>query len=184
NAMAHLETIIQATTDKDPTLNAVARIWKVLVLHRTTDTGGPIPYSQIGEPGRVIEFDSQKDIYYDFFKELDEATTLLKNNMGTASFGENDLIYDGDNAQWLKFGNTLRLRLALRISGIEPEKARTEAEKAVEGGVMTELDDNAFMRVSFNTPNGMNYQTGWNEQRMSANMESLMKGWNDPRMQK
>lgn len=184
NAMAPLETIIQATTDKDPTLNAVARIWKVFVLHRTTDTWGPIPYSQIGEPGRVIEFDSQKDIYYDFFKELDEATTLLKNNMGTASFGENDLIYDGDNAQWLKFGNTLRLRLALRISGIEPEKARTEAEKAVEGGVMTELDDNAFMRVSFNTPNGMNYQTGWNEQRMSANMESLMKGWNDPRMQK
>src|SRR5690606_10569749 len=115
---------------------------------------------------------------------LEEATALLKNNLGTASFGENDLIYDGDNAQWLKFGNTLRLRLALRISGIDSEKAKAEAEKAVEGGVMTELSDNAFMRVSFNTPNGMNYQTGWNEQRMSANMESLMKGWNDPRMQK
>src|SRR5688572_14741701 len=84
NAMAPLENIIHATADKDPTLNAVARIWKVFVLHRTTDTWGPIPYSQIGEPGMVIEFDSQKDIYYDFFNELEVATTLLKNNLSTA----------------------------------------------------------------------------------------------------
>src|SRR5690606_24180430 len=110
------------------------RIWKVFVLHRATDTWGPIPYSKIGEAGRVIDFDSQKDIYYDFFKELDEAGEILKANMATPSFDDKDPIFKGDNAKWLKFGNTLRLRLAIRISKIEPEKAKLEAEKAVANG--------------------------------------------------
>jgi hypothetical protein len=184
NAMAPLENIIKSTTGNDQSLNAVARIWKVFVMHRVTDTWGPVPYSSIGESGKSISYDSQKDIYYDFFKELDEATTDLKNNINKPSFGDKDLIFKGDNAKWLKFANTLRLRLALRISNVEPAKARVEAEKAVAGGVMTELSDNAFMAVNFNTPNGMNYQTGWNEQRMSSNFESLFVGWNDPRMSK
>ena len=184
NAIAPLENIIAATSESEPTLNAVARIWKVFVMHRVTDTWGPVPYSQIGESGRVIEFDSQQDIYYDFFKELDESVALLRNNIDKPSFGDKDLIYGGDNEKWIKFANTLRLRLALRISRVESEKAKQEAEAAVAGGVMTELSDNAFMKVSPNTPNGMNYQTGWNEQRMSSNFESLVVGWNDPRMTK
>lgn len=184
NAISPLESIIQATEDKDPTLNAVARIWKVFVLHRATDTWGPIPYSKIGEPGRIVDFDSQKDTYFDFFKELDEATATLKNNLNVPSFDDKDPIFEGDNSKWIKFANTLRLRLAIRISNVEPEKAKLEAEAAVAGGVMTDLDDNAFVTVSANNPNGMNYQTGWNEQRMSSNFESLMKGWDDPRMAK
>lgn len=184
NAMAPLENIIASTEGKDQTLNAVARIWKVFVMHRVTDTWGPVPYSKIGESGRIVEFDSQKDIYYAFFQELDKANTALKSNITKPSFGDKDLIFKGDNAKWIKFGNSLRLRLALRISKVEPAKAKEEAEKAVAGGVMAELGDNAFMAVSFNIPNGMNYQTGWNEQRMSSNFESLFVGWNDPRMSK
>jgi hypothetical protein len=184
NAMAPLHNIINTTKDNEPTLNAVARIWKVFVLHRATDTWGPIPYSSIGASGRVVAYDSQKDIYYDFFKELDESVALLKANINRASFAENDIVFNGDNEKWVRFGNSLRLRLALRISKVEPAKAKEEAEKAVAGGVMTDLDDNAFMAVNPNRPNGMNYQTGWNEQRMSANFESLFVGWNDPRMSK
>ncbi|HLU88543.1 MAG TPA: SusD/RagB family nutrient-binding outer membrane lipoprotein [Cyclobacteriaceae bacterium] len=184
SAMPALYTIIEQTRDKEPTLNAIARIWKVFVLHRTTDYWGPIPYSQIGAESTVIEYDAQKDIYYDFFKELDEAATLLKDNLDKPSFADKDLIYNGDNAKWLKFANTLRLRLALRISNVEPGKAKEEAEKAVAGGVFTELSDNAFMEVSPTIPNGFNLQSGWNESRMSSTMESLLKGYNDPRMEK
>lgn len=184
SAMPALYNIIESTKAKDPTLNAVARIWKVFVLHRTTDYWGPIPYSKIGEKGTVIGYDSQKDIYYDFFKELDEATTLLKANLAIPSFSTKDPIYAGDNAKWLKFGNTLRLRLALRISKVEPGKAKEEAEKAFAGGVMTELADDAYMAVTSANPNGFNLQSGWNESRMSSTMESLLKGYNDPRISK
>jgi len=168
NAIAPLENIIKSTEENEPTLNAVARIWKVFVMHRLTDTWGPVPYSKIGESGRVVGFDSQKDIYYGFFDELEEAAALLRSNISRLSFGDKDLIYRGDNEKWIKFANTLRLRLALRISKVEPAKAKEEAEKAVAGGVMVALEDNAFREVSPNMPNGMNYQTGWNEQRMSS----------------
>lgn len=183
-AMSPLQNIINATKENSPTINAVARIWKVFILHRATDTWGPIIYSQIGSPGRVITFDSQKDVYYDFFRELESADSLLKNNLGIPSFGDKDPIYHGNNSEWIKFGNTLRLRLAIRISLVDPAKAKMEAEKAVSNGVMTDISDNAFVTVSVANPNGMNFQTGWNEQRMSCEFESLFKGWNDPRMSK
>ena len=123
----------------------------------TTDDWGPIQYSKIGDKGTTISYDSQKDIYYDFFKELDEASKNLKSNINVPSFANKDLIYGGDNAKWLKFANTLRLRLALRISKVEPAKAKEEAEKAVADGVMMDTSDDAFMKVSANVNNGFMY---------------------------
>lgn len=183
STMPALMAIIGESQDL-PTINAIARIWKVFVLHRYTDYFGPIPYSQIGNfvQGEGVAYDAQKDIYYDFFKELDEATTALKNNLDAPSYGEQDLIYSGDNEKWLRFGNSLRLRLALRISGVEPEKARAEAEAAFAGGVLEDIADDAYVAATPAKYNSLNHISGWNEFRMSANMESLLKGYNDPRM--
>lgn len=183
--MPSLVTIINESEAGDlPTVNAIARIWKVFILNRTTDYIGPIPYSQMGNyvEGEGVAYDSQKDIYYDFFKELDEATQLLKNNLDKPSFGDKDLIYQGDNAKWLKFGNTLRLRLALRISLVEPEKAKAEAEAAIANGVLEDYSDDALMQSTAANFNGLNRITDWNEFRMSANMESLLLGYDDPRL--
>jgi len=144
---------------KAPTMNALARIWKVFVLHRTTDYFGPIPYSKIGSEEKVIDYDSQSAIYTDFFKELAEATADLKNNIAKPSYGGIDLIYGGDNSKWLKFANTLRLRLALRISKVDPAKAKTEAEAAVAGGVMLDNSDDAFCKVTSDNINAFNVQS-------------------------
>lgn len=184
-AMPPLMNILKETNAPEKkALNAIARIWKVFVMHRATDYYGPIPYSKIGYDSTVINYDNQKDIYYDLFKELTEATADLKQNIGQISYGEGDLIFHGDNAKWLKFGNTLRLRLALRISNIEPEKAKQEAEAAYTGGPMTDLSDDAYLEVSGVNYNGYNRQSGWNEFRMSQTMESLLVGYDDPRLSK
>jgi hypothetical protein len=180
-----LYIIIRETAGgKAPTMNALARIWRVFILHRTTDYFGPIPYSKIGSEEKVIPYDPQQDIYMDMFKELTEATTDLKNNISQPSYGAIDLIYSGDNAKWLKFANTLRLRLALRISKVDPAKAKAEAEAAVAGGVMLDNSDDAFCRVTSDNINAFNVQSGWNEFRMSATMESYLKGYADPRLPK
>jgi hypothetical protein len=178
-----LMNIIKESSDL-PAINAQARIWKVFMLNRYTDYFGPIPYSQIGNfiEGEGVAYDAQKDIYYDFFKELDEATTALKNNLSAPSFGDQDLIYNGDNAKWLKFANSLRLRLAMRISLVEPAKAKTEAEAAFAGGVLENTVDNANVVSTAAKFNGLNRISAWNEFRMSALFESLFKGYNDPRM--
>jgi len=180
--MPNLVNIIEQTEGSEPTLNAVARIWKVFAFQRLTDYFGPIPYSKIGVDTVVVNYDSQRDIYFDFFEELDKATTDLANNLEKASFADKDYIYNGDNAKWLKFANTLRLRLALRISDVEPEKAKVEAEKALAGGVMTEVDDGAYFTTSADFRNGLNSFMGRNGSRMTATMESLLKGYNDPRL--
>lgn len=178
--------IILAQTKSNETvnLNAIARIWRVFTLHRATDYYGPIPYSQIGSTNKNIEYDSQKDIYYDFFKELSEAAAVLKNNLDVPSYGDMDLIYNGNNFLWFKFANTLRLRLAMRISNVEPAKAKQEAEAAVAEGVLTDVSEDALYKVSNSSTNGLNYISDWDEFRMSATMESLLKGYNDPRLSK
>jgi hypothetical protein len=153
-----------------------------------TDLFGPIPYSQVGSGEDDILYDSQESIYNDFSTSLADATAVLNSNLAQGTtFADGDVIYDGDLAKWLKFGNSLRLRVAMRISKVNPSKAQSEAEAAAAapGGLMTDNADNAFMRPS--PPNYLNplgVISEWGEFRMSASMQSFMKGFNDPRVPK
>ena len=184
-AMAPLVNIIKQTEEPEKkALNAIARIWKVWTIHRATDYYGPFPYTYIGYDSTVIPYDRQEDIYMDLFKELKEATADLQANIDQASYGDADLIYHGDNGKWLKFANTLRLRLAMRISNVEPEMAKIEAEAAHAGGTMVDLSDDAYLESSGVNYNGYLRQSGWNEFRMSQTMESFLVGYNDPRLPK
>ncbi len=84
-----------------------------------TDTYGDVPYfkSNLAKDSGVYEppFDAQKDIYLDIFKKLEEANTLLTTN--TAIVASSDPVFGGNASRWRKFGNSLYLRLLLRISG-------------------------------------------------------------------
>lgn len=166
-----------------PLANAIARVWKVYFFCRITDRWGPIIYSQFGNNQRSVAYDSQKDIYHDFFKQLDTAVAVLKANPGGNAFGNNDQIYSGNADQWLTYANSLRLRLAMRLSYVEPVLAQQEAEKAVTAGVMTVNNDNAeVLTTPINSLNFYARITYINEFRMSATPESVMGGYNDPRL--
>jgi len=133
---------------KDPlktNLNAMCRIMKVYIFARMTDLYGDIPYSQAGKgyiSGVVRpEFDAQKDIYDDFFKELTAASAQLdasKDNVAA------DIFYHGNTAAWKKFANSLHLRLAMRLSKIDEDKAKAEVQAAYAAGVFTSADDNCI----------------------------------------
>jgi hypothetical protein len=174
----------QTTEPEKKAMNAIARIWKVWTVHRATDYYGPFPYTYIGYDSTVIPYDKQEDIYMDLFKELAESTADLQANIDQPAYGDADLIFHGDNTKWLKFANTLRLRLAMRISKVKPDMAKTEAEAAFAGGPMVDLDDDAYLESSGVNYNGYLRQSGWNEFRMSQTMESLLVGYNDPRLPK
>jgi hypothetical protein len=73
----------------------------------------------------------------------------------------------------------------LRISKVDPARAKTEAEAAVAAGTLTNSpDDDALVKrsVTGDDNNGLSIMSDWNEFRMSATMESVLKGYNDPRM--
>ncbi|SOD92933.1 SusD/RagB family nutrient-binding outer membrane lipoprotein [Spirosoma fluviale] len=162
---------------------ALTDIWWVYSFHRLTDYYGPIPYFDAGKPARSVKYDAQDKIYEDFFKKLDAATTVLKGKTAEKPFGTFDLLYAGDVNKWIKFANTLRLRLALRVSAVSPAVAKAQAEAAVAGGVMEVVADDALMVKSepANDFNGLSRIAVWNEFRMSASMESVLKGYQDPR---
>lgn len=164
---------------------ALANIWWVYAFHRVTDYWGPIPYFDILKDLQSYPYNAQDKIYEDFFKRLTNAVDILKTKPATEKpFGDYDIIYGGDISKWIKFANSLRLRLAMRVSNVIPDKAKTEAEAAVAGGVLeTSPGDDALVlrTLKGGDGNGLSIMQ-WNEFRMSASMESVLKGYDDPRM--
>lgn len=96
-------------------ISLITQAWTYSLL---TDTYGDVPYSQAnqGKDG-IIEpaYDRQKDIYLDLFNKLEEANTSLSE--GTAIIATGDPVFKGDINKWRKLGNSLYLRLLLRVSG-------------------------------------------------------------------
>jgi len=184
DAMPQLLTIFE-NTDPGSAEYALANIWWVYTFHRVTDYWGPIPYFHAGEDLASVPYDAQDKIYDDFFARLKTSTDVLAGKTGETPYGSYDIIYNGDVNKWIKFANTLRLRLAVRISNVNPSKAKAEAEAAVAGGVFTKSpDDDALVKRSLKGDDGNGLAImQWNEFRMSASMESVLKGYDDPRMQ-
>ena len=192
NVMSPIREIKRLGAEKDlPDFWAIARILKVEAMHRVTDTYGPIPYSKFGTGSSSVEYDAQKDIYYSFFDDLDDAATQLKAyiaaNPTSKPFAKFDMLYNGNYNNWIRFANSLRLRLAMRISKIDPARAHTEAEKAVNaanGGLIESNNDIA--KVSgFGIKHPLNtISISWNDTRMSAMMDMFLNGYKDPRIAK
>ncbi|WKL49863.1 RagB/SusD family nutrient uptake outer membrane protein [Flavobacterium pectinovorum] len=188
NVMFNAYDIANKSKGKYDQFYALSLILKVEGMHRMTDTFGPIIYSQFGTSDATIGYDSQEEVYNQMFSELDIAVAELTKRVdaGEAStFVTTDLsAYKGDYKAWVKFANTLRLRLAMRIVKVKPALAKTEAEKAIahKFGVFTTNAD-LFKVVSPVYTNPIaTISDSWLDIRMSADMESIMGGYEDPRL--
>jgi hypothetical protein len=179
-----LENTKPGGISENQAMYAIANIWKVQMFLPRTDYWGPIPYSEVGNGAKTVNYDSQEAIYKDFFALLKKSTEDLAKFKGQNVFSNNDQIYNGSVDKWILFANTMRLRLALRVSKVDPALAKSEGEAAAAGGLMAVNADDAFLKVTTNSLNPMAQTTAWNEFRMSAAMESVLKGFADPRMQR
>lgn len=145
-----IQTVIAKWKD-DPAMvqnYAMARIVRAYTFQRVTDMHGDIPYSEAGQPNKYPYpvYDKQEDIYNDLLKELEEAQADL--GTGIAPVGTQDLFYNGDVAKWKKFANALMLRVAMRLSKVNPTKAAEYAKKAYANGVITATEDNCVLMHS------------------------------------
>lgn len=175
-------------------LHQVARIWKALVFERLTDLYGDVPYSEagLGFYTGVLnpKYDSQQAIYADLLKEVEEATAALGTG-GDAITG--DVVYQGDMAKWKRFGNTLLLRMAMRLTKVDENTARTYAQRAI-ANTMNSNADNAFIkhdvagaRVTQNRNSQVLLGDGGQENyyvKWSKTFIDLLKASGDPRLGK
>lgn len=176
---------------------AAARIWKVLVFQRLTDTYGDIPYFEAGQGFIEGEFtpayDPQEEIYMDMHDELQAAIDQFDPSQPT--YGEADIVFGGDIDQWKRFANSLQLRLALRIKNVEPTLAQEWADEAInsDAGVMQSLDDEVYIPHQTGPSTGpAGYSTNANNEVFNAFRSiapwlgepfvSWMKEHDDPRL--
>ena len=137
------------TPEKYKNMFYITRIYYVFLALANTDTYGDMPFreyvqAKVPETNNV-EYDTQEQVYDAMFRMLEQAVDSI--NPGDASqykIDKDDICYFGDAEKWLRFANSMRLRLALRISNVAPERAKAEAEAALNNkwGLMKSNDDN------------------------------------------
>jgi hypothetical protein len=185
---------------KNQNMRQAARILRAFLFHRLTDYYGSVPYFEAMQVDKGIffpKYDKQKAIYTDLLKELEEATAAL--GAATADgFAEADLYYSGDITKWKKWGYSLMLRLAMRVSNVDLAMANTYATKAVAGGVFTSNADNVWVPMAeapslWTNQNGISRAfipgDGGNQSFLSKTLVDWLKGANagsiaddDPRL--
>lgn len=180
---------IKGLTNGEGVNFAWAQILRVAAMQRITDMYGPIPYSKVTSGNLKVEYDSQEDVYKAMFSDLNDAidvlTTFVTANPGSTPMAQYDGIYAGDFSQWVKFANSLKLRMALRIRYANETLAQQMAEEAVNHiiGVMTTNADNA----KYNYIKGNPIKIMWDDYhdaRACADITSYMLGYDDPRLTK
>jgi hypothetical protein len=175
-------------------LTQVARIMKAMIFERITDLYGDVPYFQAGqgyyEKIFFPVYDKQQDIYMDLLKELSDASSKLNLTGGDAVTG--DAYYKGNLTEWKKFANTLMLRVAMRLSKVDPTTAQKYVQMAI-GNTFTSNADDAFMLGSVGTSavnnrnSGVLTGQGGQENfytRWSKTFIDFLKSNNDPRLSK
>ena len=176
--------------DGYPSFLGITKILKVAAMHRIADQYGPLIYSSFGT-GDNSKPESLQEAYNNFFADLEEGITLIQNwisaNPDLESFAKFDILtqtrtYD----EWLRFANSLRLRLAMRISNVDKETSRIQVNKCFSNNIGFLEEDRHMIAVS---TNGSGYSNplgeinkAWSEVFMNASMESFMTGFDDARI--
>lgn len=160
-----------------PNLVQVARIWRAYLMSELSDNFGPIPAKAFD--GVNPEFSDVKTIYYYLLTELKDASTKLDLTVSnTPALIKLDPAYAYDYAKWRKYANSMRMRLAMRLSEVDAAKAKTEFELAVAGGDFIKATDETFQvaeRAGWDDLTGV-MSREWNPQFISASLNNIYLG--------
>ena len=133
-----------------PNTNAALRIHRAYMMAVLSDIYGDIPCTEAGmsyiEGNANPKYDTQEEVYDFIFSELKACAEQL--GTGTDVISGDVTSLGGDATAWKKYANTLRLRYAMRISDVAPEKARQEFESALhaDGGIISSACDDAYVK--------------------------------------
>jgi hypothetical protein len=136
--ITQLNDLLAKTAEKEAAyknIRAIARIWQNYMWSYLLDGWGDIPYSEAfkGLPadGDILrpKYDKQEDIFPAVLADLKKIADEMATGTGSDIVGDFDLIYSGDMKKWQKFCNSLRLRMAMRISAVAPSLAKSTIEE-------------------------------------------------------
>jgi len=113
--------ISDAEADGKTNMQAAALTWRAQMTMIATDKWRDMPYSEASKAAEGIiapKYDKQEDIYKEIIADLKKAADLFKTG-GTDAIGVGDVLNNGNAGKWRKYCNSLRLRVAVRISNVD-----------------------------------------------------------------
>jgi hypothetical protein len=192
--LTNFKDIYKVASDEltyNPSYMGISLICQSWIYSMLTDTYGDVPYFESNqsrdEQNFEPAFDRQKDIYLDIFKQLEEANRLLSANV--AITGNSDPVYGGNIGKWRKFGNSLYLRLLMRISG-KPEMTDTCVAKfkqiVASYPIIASNDESAILRWTgigpYVSPLMAVREQDFRSPAIASFFISHLSDWNDPRI--
>ena len=176
-------------TTKDPARTNLVNMAKILQSYAflvLTDTYGDIPYTEAGKgytDQKVYpKYDKQQAIYAGIIKDISDAVAALDASKTRETA---DVLFGGDVAKWKKFGNSLLLRIGMRLSKVDATQAQSLVSKALAGGVITTNADNVLILHDANYLNSIGQllnATEANNFYLAAPFVDYLKKTNDPRL--
>ena len=168
-------------------LAAMMQIANVAAILPVVTSYGPAQYSCVLEGSDTYYYDSEETIYKRLFQDLKEAVEWLKDFRDSSpsqdlldDFKRADKVCDGDIDKWIKFANTLRLRIAMQLVKVYPDSQK-EAEDAVRDGVLTNSDSDVVLKSGLML---FRIEDLWNDTRANTNIISILQGYSDPRLER
>lgn len=194
NNLINLAEVVRLTESNplQKNMNSQARIAKAMIYQVLTDLYGDVPYTEalksIEETILQPKYDTQEFIYTSLLNEVKEATEALENNSAQISFGTSDLWLKGNVDNWRRFGNSLRLRLAMRIRYANPTLAAQHINEVITQPLMTANTHNVAL-ATLNDGNASNVNpfftrnsTSPNAMILSFTVTDNLKSLSDPRL--
>jgi len=177
--------------DADPLLSdenrknqlAMISVLEAFTGHLLVDFFGDVPWSDALGSDITPAYDDDASVYQAVMDKLDAAIADLG---GESGIGDFDLIYGGDVNMWKKFANGLKLRLAIRIANVDPTKAQTMANEAINGGLIASNDENVDLAYTSSPPHTNPLwvdlvQSGRNDFVAANTLVDYMNDLEDPR---
>lgn len=171
-------------TNKQGYIYAWANIIRVAVMQRIADIYGPIPYSQMGGGQFAVAYDDLQKLYHKMIEDLTTSINTLnlfiKENTTNLPIAEYDIMYNGDFSKWIKYANSIKLRMAIRIANVDIDYAKQVMKEAIEGGVIESNNDNAYLPSNDNPYHKS--AMGWKDLAINGTLSVYMNSYNDPRI--
>ena len=188
NALRDVNNIISISEENGQNnYRGVALVMKAYLYHFMTDVYGDLPFSEatLAKTGYNLPvFSTQQEIYQGVLADLETANSIL----GTSSESlVGDILFDGSVESWKKFGNSLRLRIYMRLSDrMDPSAGMQAILNDANSPIFESNADQASLTYLLDAPNQQPLYTtrsgSFDEYRLSENMEGILKGLNDSRL--
>ena len=186
----HIEEVLEHTSSpgtQNDVRNAIAHVISVLGYAKITDGFGDIPYSEGGKGKSqdilLPKYDTQESIYKDMIIRLTSSINVLKSADPAMAYPNSDPIYDNDLGKWVRFANSVRLRLAMRLRYADAGLSQSTVTQCLSEPLMETPEHDAYMIETEGTGNAwFTRRTGFPSIKMSTLLINQLEGTNDPRL--